>query len=99
MATEVEPNIGAGCRWGRLQVARVFEEMCSLEEVGGVCVLADFNEGGPGCWGFFREGEGGAIELVSLDCGSPVDDSWQPCWQVPMDSPGFEACGCINPDA
>lgn len=52
-----------------------------------------------GCRGFFREDEGGAIELLSLDCGSPVSDEWQSCFEVPPDSPAFASCGCINPDA
>lgn len=99
MATETEPDVGRGCRWGELRVATIPQDgMCSLEVIGGVCELATFDEGGPGCFGFFREGEGGVIELVEFGCGSPANEAWQACWNVPMDSPGFSPCACLNPD-
>lgn len=100
LATEVDPNsTEAGCRWGEVRVA-VFpkEGMCMLTVVGGVCQLATFDEGGPGCFGFFRETESGAVELVSFDCGSPVGGEWEPCWDVAMDSPGLMSCTCLNPE-
>ena len=99
LATETDEDLGLGCRWGAVFVPWFPDggDECSLEPKGGVCVLASFEEGGAGCFGFFRELDGG-IELVSFECGTPADDSWQSCFQVPIDTPQGGACACINPD-
>lgn len=94
---ETDPDTGRGCRWGELRVASFPQaDMCTLEVVGGVCELATFDEGGPGCFGFFREAGGGVIELVAWECGTPAGDAWEWCWDAPMDSPGFLPCACLN---
>lgn len=94
---ETDPDTGRGCRWGELRVATFPQaDMCTLEVVGGVCELATFDEGGPGCFGFFREAGGGVIELVAWECGTPAGDAWEWCWDAPMDSPGFLPCACLN---
>ncbi|MDC0666694.1 hypothetical protein [Nannocystis radixulma] len=100
MATEVDLDQGLGCRWGAVLVPTFPDggDACSLEPKGGVCVLASFNEGGPACFGFFREVEGGGIELTSFDCGDPADESWEMCFGAPMGSPAEGACACLNPD-
>jgi len=97
----MDEDLGLGCRWGAVFVPTFPDggESCSLEPSGGVCVLASFEEGGDGCFGFFRELDGGSFELVSFDCGTPEHDSWQSCVDTPMDSPEAGACACLNPDA
>lgn len=99
MAAETDPNLGAGCRWGEVRVA-MFDDMggCSLAAIGGTCELATFDEGGPGCFGFFRPGEDGAIELVEFGCGSPLADEWELCFDAAADTPEFAACACLTPD-
>jgi hypothetical protein len=97
--SELGPHIDAQCRWAEVWTASFPEAgMCSLAGIGGVCELATSEEGGLGCYGFFRETEGGVIELISFDCGSPLSDAWESCWDLPMDSPAFSPCTCLNPD-
>lgn len=71
---------GEECQWGEVKRAISNGETCALEPVGGECIFATKDEGGPGCSGFFRLDEDGDVELVELGCGDPADDAWTLCF-------------------
>lgn len=87
---------GEGCRWGEITRANVAGDACTLEVVGGECMFATFDEGGPGCSGFFRSNEDGEVDLVQLECGDPADDAWTLCFGQEASSPAHAACECLK---
>ncbi|PCC68114.1 hypothetical protein [Nannocystis exedens] len=97
-ATEVDEDLGLGCRWAEVLRFAPTDgaDGCGFEPAGGLCVLASFEEGGPGCAGFWREVGPGQIDFATWGCGTPEPDEWQRCFDVEMDSPGFPACLCMN---
>lgn len=97
-ATEMDEELGLRCRWATVQrfVVGMGGEGCSFEPAGGTCVLANFAEGGAGCFGFWREPEPGEVVFARWDCGTPKSDEWQSCFEIEMASPGHEACFCMN---
>lgn len=97
-ATEMDEDLGLRCRWAEVQRFEATDggDGCGFQPAGGVCVLASSEEGGAGCFGFWRDLGPGMIEFAEWGCGTPQSDEWQGCFDVPMDSPGFAACLCKN---
>ncbi|MFY0541030.1 hypothetical protein [Nannocystis pusilla] len=97
-ATEGDEEQGLFCRWAEVQRFAPTDgaDGCGFEPAGGVCVLASSEEGGAGCFGFWRDLGPGQIDFAEWGCGTPQSDEWQECFEVEMDSPGFAVCLCKN---
>ena len=87
---------GEGCRWGEIKRAEFEGDACTLVAIGGECIFATYDEGGPGCMGFFRSNEDGGMDLVQVGCGDPADDAWTLCFGQELSSSAHAACECLN---
>lgn len=87
---------GEACQWAEVKRAKVNGDTCMLVEAGGECIFATSDEGGPGCFGFFRLKEDGEVDLVQLDCGDPADDAWTLCLGQEPSSPAYAPCECLK---
>jgi hypothetical protein len=86
------------CGWGDILRDGVYiedEQICD-GNLTHVCVAHTFlGDGGPPCAGFYHD-FGGTIEVLNLDCGTPIAGDWEPCY-VDGDDPVFPACNDCFP--